>query len=98
MSKVKFKKNYSTNHPAYIYAYDFVTKKYKFIGMTHSPITKGVKNIEISNPNPLDIKKSYFRPYASEESYKSFSRYDYNWKTSRSIGQKARHIKKNFKK
>ena len=54
--------------------------------------------VEISNPNPLDKKKSYFRPFATEDKAKNFSKYDYKWNTSRSTGQKARYIKKNFKK
>lgn len=100
MEKVKthFRKNYKNNHPAYIYAYDPVSKKYQYIGITHSPITKKIKNIEISNPNPLDSRKSYFRPFATEDKINSFSKYKYDWKTSRSTGQKARRIKKKFKK
>lgn len=100
MSKVKthFRKNYKTKHPAYIYAYDSNSNTYRYIGITHSPITKGVKNIEISNPNPLDKKKSYFRPFATEDDVKSFSRYKYNWKISDSVRNKANRIKKNFKK
>lgn len=96
--KVQFRKNYKTKHPAYIYAYDINSNTYKFIGITHSQITDGIKNIKITNPNPSDIQDSYFRPFATEENTRNFSKYKYDWKTTRSTGQKARRIKQNFKK
>ena len=101
MKKIKthFRKNYKTKHPAYIYEYDKSSNTYKFIGITHSPVTDGMQNIVIDNPNPVDKRKSYFRPFAIQDSVKNFSKFEFkNWKSSRSTGQKARRIKKNFKK
>ncbi len=92
--KVEYRKNYKIKHPVYLYAYDEKTKKYKYIGITHASITKGIKNIPIDNPNPKDKKQSYFRPKPSSDKEKVFSKYKYPWKTTRRNGQIARNIKK----
>jgi len=92
-----FRKNYKTKHPAYIYAYDPINNEYLYIGITHAPVTKGIKNIKIENPNPNDNKSSFMRPFSTHDKTRNFSKYKLNWKTSRSTGQKARYIKKKFK-
>ena len=92
--KTHYRKNYKTNHPAYIFAYIPKTKEYKYIGITHSPVTDGIKNIKMAdNPNPKDKSQSYFRPFASKGNEKIFSRYKYPWNTSKANGQIARKIK-----
>ena len=97
-TKTHFRKNYRTNHPAYIYAYDPSVNEYLYIGITHAAITKGIKNIKIDNPNPKDAKDSFMRPYATHEKVKNFAKYQLNWKSSRKTGQIARKIKRNYKK
>lgn len=55
IKKDEFRRSKETQHPAYIYAR--VGNDYKFIGITHSNITKRVKNIKLDkNPNLEDKK------------------------------------------
>ena len=59
--KYNSKKEDRFGHPTYVYAK--VGKKYKYIGITHSPITRGVKNIRLEdNPNPKDNTAAYCQP------------------------------------
>ena len=68
-------------HPTYIYAK--VGKKYKFIGITHSEITDGVKNIKMDqNPDPKDKRSSYFRPKSSEANRSAFGSRLKGWRLS----------------
>ena len=66
------KKNKDSNgHPNYIYRK--VGNNYEYIGMTHSPITRGIKNIELDkNPNPKDKEKAYLKPTPERASKKDF--------------------------
>ena len=65
IKKDEFRRSKETQHPAYIYAR--VGNDYKFIGITHSNITKGVKNIKLDkNPNPEDEKTAYAIPQAEK--------------------------------
>lgn len=58
-------------HPSYIYAKK--GNSYEYIGITHSNITKGVKNIKLElNPNPNDTKVAYVKPKTEKASKKSF--------------------------
>lgn len=67
------------NHPAYIYARDGNT--YKFIGITHAPITQGVRNIKLlKNPNPNDSRDSYARPFSDQDKIHNFGRRLKGWK------------------
>ena len=93
-SKNEFRKSKKTNgHPAYIYKREGDT--YKFVGITHSPITHGVKNIPLDkNPNPNDISKSYARPFCDSDNKKNFSRKLSGWKLSSSDRVKINKIKK----
>ena len=69
-------------HPTYIYKR--VGIKYYFIGMTHSEITQGTKNIKLSkNPNPNDQRDSYVRPFSSEEYVNKFGKKKKGWKLSK---------------
>ena len=80
-------------HPAYIYKRE--GDKYKFIGITHAPITEGIKNIPLNkNPNPADSRKSYARPMADSDNYKKFSRKLKGWKISPSDKDKLKKIQK----
>ena len=78
IKKNEFRKNKVTRHPAYIYAR--IGNEYKFIGLTHSPITDNVKNIKLEkNPNPHDNKSSYFRPKAEKDKVNKFKKKEIGW-------------------
>lgn len=65
-------------HPTYIYARQ--GDEYKYIGITHADITKGVKNIPLEkNPNPKDDKKAFFRPKAEKHHKSSFGKKLKGW-------------------
>ena len=52
--KMNNKKVDKYGHPTYVYAK--IGDDYKYIGITHSPITKGVRNIKLEvNPDPKDM-------------------------------------------
>ena len=82
MSKHKrpFKKHFrinrskqSHNHPAYVIRKngDF----YDYIGLTHSPLTDGRRNVKLrKNPNPKEKRASYIRPFFRKDPIKKFSR------------------------
>ncbi len=78
IKKNEFRKNKVTRHPAYIYAR--IGNEYKYIGLTHSPITNNVKNIELEkNPNPIDKRVSYFRPKSEKEKINKFKKKEVGW-------------------
>lgn len=80
-------------HPAYIYKREGDT--YKFVSLTHAPITRGVKNIPLDkNPNPSDLTQSYVRPYRYSDNIKNFSRKLMGWKLKSSDRVKVNKIKK----
>ncbi len=57
----KFKNERFTGHPQYVY--DEEGRQYKVIGITESPSTNGVLNIELDkNPEPKNPNKAYIRP------------------------------------
>lgn len=57
----KFKNGKFTGHPQYVYGED--GRKYKILGITSSPFTNGVANIELDkNPEPNNKKVAYIRP------------------------------------
>lgn len=69
--KNEFRKNKASGHPAYIYAK--VGNDYKFIGITHSSITDGVKNIKLDkNPDPKDKRKANARKPLSASNLNKF--------------------------
>lgn len=92
--KDEFRLNKTNGHPAYIYAK--VGGKYKYIGITHSPITNKVKNIKLdTNPNPKDNKTAYVRPSAKQAKVKKFKNNTLkDWKMSNSDKQKIKPLTK----
>lgn len=80
--KNEFRKNKITGHPSYIYAR--VGNKYKYIGLTHSPITDRIKNIKLDkNPNPRDSRVAYFRPKSESAKTNNFKKKEEGWFFSR---------------
>ena len=80
-------------HPAYIYRKE--GDEYLFIGITHSPITQGIKNIKLDkNPNKFDKKTSYARPFPSIDDVSLFGPKKKKWKLSRKDKRKMKRIKK----
>ena len=79
--KMNNKKEDTYCHPTYVYAK--VGDEYKYIGITHSPITKGVKNIRLEqNPNPKDKSTAYVRPVAQKTHRSKFGKRLNGWKFS----------------
>lgn len=79
--KMNNKKTDKFGHPTYVYAK--VGKEYKYIGITHSPITEGVKNIRLErNPNPKDNTTAYVRPNTQKANRSKFGKRFSNWKFS----------------
>lgn len=90
----EFRTHKKNGHPSYIYAK--VNGKYKYIGITHSKITNGVKNIELEqNPNPNDKEKSYARTMAKKDKVKKFKAKPLaGWKMSEIDKKKIKPITK----
>lgn len=81
-----------------MYVYDKKEGKYLYIGLTHSAITQGVRNIELErNPNPNDGRTSYSRPKTETTSEKLQTRYT-NWNFTEKDKKKIKGIIKNNKK
>lgn len=86
----------AAGHPVYIY--DRVAKKYKFIGLTHSDITHGVKNIELdTNPNPQDPRRSYIRPAPRVDKTSKFGEKLLGWRFGKSDKDKIEKVIKKDK-
>ena len=84
----EFRDYKKSGHPAYIY--QRVGKEFRFVGITHSAITSGMKNIPLDhNPNPADSRKSYFRPEARKDKTTSFGDIKRGWKLSPSDKEKV---------
>ena len=74
-----FRKNKRINHPTYLVDRD--GNVYKYIGITHSEITLGKKNIPLkSNPNPEDNKTAYVRPRVEKDKAENFGRRLKGWR------------------
>lgn len=84
----------SKGHPNYIYRK--IGNNYEYIGTTHSPITRGVKNIKLDkNPDPKDKKPAYFKPNPERASKNDFKNHvEKDMKLSESDRKKADEIKK----
>ena len=95
--KPHFRFNFVTRHPAFIY--DEISNEYKYIGITHSPKTHGLKNKPLHyNPNPKDPRKSYMRPFSTHLNKKSFSKYILKgYKLHKADKKTARKIKQKYK-
>ena len=86
--KKHFRKNHSKKshgHPAFVYGRK--KDEYKYLGLTHAPITHGKRNVRLrANPNPHDHKTSYVRPFARTDKIKFFSKKKLRgWKISKKI-------------
>ena len=73
-----------SGHPEYIYRK--VGNNYEFIGITHSPITRGVKNIKLDkNPDPSDESDAYIKPTPEKRSTSEFHKKPLKGKRKRAI-------------
>lgn len=96
-----FRKNNSVKaagHPTYIFAKQ--GKSYKYIGITHAPITKGIKNIALeNNPQPNRTEQSYLRPQVDKSSLNNFGPKLKDWKLKSKKDKKVvkQVIKKSLK-
>lgn len=81
-------------HPTHIYRK--VGNTYEFIGITHSDVTRGVKNIKLDrNPNPKDKKTAYIKPTPERASTKEFHKKpEKDWKFAESDLPKVEAVKK----
>ena len=88
------KKNRDSNgHPNYIFRK--VGNNFEYIDMTHSPITRGIKNIKLDeNPDPKDKKPSYLKPAPERASKKDFKNHTENMRFAKSDLKKVEEIKK----
>ena len=81
-------------HPTHIYRK--VGNTYEFIGLTHSPITRGIKNIKLDkSPNPNDNETQYIKPTPERASTKEFNKKpEKGWKFAKSDLPKVEEVKK----
>lgn len=100
---VKFRKQFrrgksaNDGHPTYIYAKE--GDEFKYIGITHSRIVKGIENIELEkNPNPEDTRPSYIRPNTEKDKQTKFGRKLPNWHFSNDDKGKVKNVIKKDKK
>ena len=92
-SRNEFRRNKVSGHPAYIYAK--VGDEYKFIGLTHSPITRNVKNIKLEkNPNPKDTSAAYFSPFPNQQKQNKFKNREIGWSFSKVDEKRINRYKK----
>lgn len=62
-------------HPTFIFKK--VRDEFYYVGLTHSEMTKGIKNIKLEvNPNPKDERASYIRNYSTHEKVKKIREKD----------------------
>lgn len=93
IKKNEFRKHKDSRHPAYIYAK--VGNEYKYIGLTHSPITDNVKNIKLEkNPNPNDNRTAYIRPKSEKAKTNRFRKKENDWRFSKKDKEKVNRYKK----
>lgn len=90
----EFRTHKENGHPSYIY--QKVGSRYKYIGITHSAVTQGVKNIRLDeNPNPKDKSPAYARPKPKQDKVKKFKKTTLsNWKMSKLDKQKIKPLTK----
>ena len=93
----EFRKNKKSGHPAYIF--EKVGNEFVFLGLTHSSITRGVKNIRLErSPNPDETKTVFIRPMSEKLRSNKFSKQPYkNWSFTKSDQKKIDKIKKRTK-
>lgn len=100
IKKNEFRANNSKEgrgHPTYIYAQE--GNDYKFIGITHAPITNDTDNIPLDkNPEPGNETKAYIRPSPSKQNRSSFGSKLKGWFFGDSDKEKVEAVKKKDKK
>ncbi len=93
VKKDEFRQNKKTHHPAYIYAKQ--GNEFIYIGITHAPITQGVRNIKLDkNPNPKDKELAYIRPKVEKSKTNNFKGKEKDWRLSKKDKEKIDKIKK----
>ena len=96
IKKNEFRRNNSKKskgHPTYIYAQE--GDEYKFIGITHSPITDDVDNIPLEkNPEPGNKTKAYIRSKPDKENRSRFGSKLKGWFFSDADKEKVEAVKK----
>lgn len=97
-SRNEFRDYKKSGHPAYIY--QRVGNEYRFLGVTHSPVTRGMKNIKLDkNPNPFDRETAYIKPNSEKDKTTSFGEVKRGWKLSLSDKEKvSRRVNKKPKR
>lgn len=80
-------------HPTHIYRK--VGNTFEFIGITHSGVTRGVKNIKLDkNPNPNDKQPAYIKPAPERASTKEFrNNTESGWEFAKSDLPKVEAVK-----
>lgn len=74
-----FRKNKTTQHPAYAYSKN--DGKFQYVSLTHSDRYNNKPTIPLhKNPNPNDKKQAYILPDPYEDKIKDFSRGYNDWK------------------
>lgn len=96
-SRNEFRKHKPSGHPTYIY--EKVGNKYRFLGITHGPVTRGMKNIKLEHsPDPDDEKDTYVKPIAETDRSNRFGEVKRGWKLSDNDQREVEKIKKANKK
>ena len=95
--KPEFRTHKTNGHPAYIYAKN--DNEYKYIGITHSPNTHGLKNKKLRyRLSSSDTKDSYLRPFSTHDKIKKFKNKKIRGlKVHKADKKTVRKIKKNYK-
>lgn len=102
MPKIKYIKPHFrihkvNGHPSYIY--EEIGNEYKYIGITHSPITYGINNNKLRfNPNSKDSRQSYARPFSTHDKKSNFKKKKLKGYKVHKIDKKIiNNIKKNYR-
>lgn len=89
----EFRTYKKSGHPAYIY--EKVGGKYKFLGITESPVTQGVKNIKLEqNPEPDNPEHAYIKTKYEVNSENQFKERKKGWELTPSDKEKIKKYKK----
>lgn len=87
----KFKNAKFTGHPQYVY--DECGRQYKVLGITSSPKTNGILNVQLEcNPEPNNPKTAYVRTKPDRENKGAFGERLKGWKFTENDKKKVRGI------
>ncbi len=87
----EFRKYKKSGHPAYIYAQ--IGDDFMFLGITHSPITRGIKNIKLDeNPNINDDSVAYIKNNPQRDRQNQFDKEKLPFKLSEQDKKKVDKI------